>query len=54
MVGYNLYGMQVLQRDVESAEGIQLFRDATINKKKTDQRRKQRERVKRSIMMMST
>lgn len=54
MVGYNLYGMQVLQRDVEATEGVQLFRDATIRKKKADQKRKHRERVKRSILMMST
>lgn len=53
MVGYNYYGMQYMQREIEAAEGVQLFRDATVEKKKGDKKRKQREKLKRSIMLLS-
>jgi len=29
MVGYNLHGLQFLQRELEAREGVQLFMDAT-------------------------
>ncbi|CAG9855714.1 unnamed protein product [Phyllotreta striolata] len=53
LIGYNYYGMQFIQREVESAEGVQLFRDATIEHKKSNKKRKQREKLKRSIMVLS-
>ncbi|CAH0548156.1 unnamed protein product [Brassicogethes aeneus] len=53
LVGYNFYGMQFIQRDIEAHEGVQLFRDATIEKKKGDKKRKQREKLKRSIMVLN-
>ncbi|CAH1105470.1 unnamed protein product [Psylliodes chrysocephalus] len=53
LVGYNYYGMQFIQREVETSEGVQLFRDATIEKNKSNKRRKQREKLKRSIMVLS-
>lgn len=53
VVGFNLYGMQFLQRDIETAEGIQLFKEVTQQKKKGEKKRKQREKLKRSIMVLS-
>jgi hypothetical protein len=34
LIGFNLYGMQFMQREIETVEGVQLFRDATVEKKK--------------------
>lgn len=53
MIGYNMHGMQYMQREVENIEGVQLFRDATREKKSKDKKRKQREKAKRSIIMLS-
>lgn len=53
MVAYNYYGLQYIQRDIESREGIQLFRDATLERKKGEKKRKRREKLKRSIMVLS-
>lgn len=53
MVGYNLYGIQQMQREIEETEGIQLFRDVTKEKKNKDKKRKQKETAKRSIIMLS-
>ncbi|XP_069680320.1 WD repeat-containing protein 3 [Periplaneta americana] len=53
MVGYNLHGLQFLQRELEAKEGIQLFRDATLEKKNKDRQKKKKERVaKRALMML--
>nr|XP_022909858.1 WD repeat-containing protein 3-like [Onthophagus taurus] len=54
LVGYNYYGMQFLQREIEAAEGIQLFRDATIERRKGEKKRRNREKIKRSIMVLNT
>ncbi|KAJ3662774.1 hypothetical protein Zmor_007103 [Zophobas morio] len=54
MVGYNLYGMQFMQREIEAAEGVQMFRDATVEKKKGDKKRKQREKLKRSMIVLNS
>lgn len=53
MVGYNLHGLQFLQRELEAREGIQLFRDATLEKRNKDKQKRNKERVaKRAIMML--
>ncbi|XP_044270413.1 WD repeat-containing protein 3 [Tribolium madens] len=54
LVGYNLYGMQFIQREIEAAEGVQLFRDATLEKKKGDKKRKKRENLKRSMIVLNS
>ncbi|KAJ8909310.1 hypothetical protein NQ315_015162 [Exocentrus adspersus] len=53
LIGYNYYGMQFLQKEIEDAQGVQLFRDATREKKKKDKKKRQLEKIKRSIMVMS-
>ncbi|KAG5891080.1 hypothetical protein JTB14_028283 [Gonioctena quinquepunctata] len=53
LVGYNFYGMQFLQKEIEAAEGVQLFRDATKERSKGEKKRKQRERLKRAILTLS-
>jgi len=53
MVGYNLYGLQFIQKELEDREGLQLFRDATIERKKGEKKRRQREKLKRSIVTLS-
>lgn len=53
MVGYNLHGLQFLQRELEAREGVQLFMDATLEKRKKDRQKRKKERVaKRAIMML--
>nr|CAD7392861.1 unnamed protein product [Timema cristinae] len=53
MVGYNLQGLRYLQRDLEAREGVQLFRDATLQRKEREKKRKKRERnLKRAIMTL--
>lgn len=54
MVGYNFYGMQFIQRQVEAAEGVQLFKDATQQRRKGEKKRRQREKLKRSIMVLNS
>jgi U3 small nucleolar RNA-associated protein 12 len=53
MVGYNLHGLKFLQRELEAREGVQLFTDATLEKRKKDQEKRKKDRVaKRAIMML--
>nr|CAD7572339.1 unnamed protein product [Timema californicum] len=53
MVGYNMQGLRYLQRDLEAREGVQLFRDATLQRKDREKKRKKRERnLKRAIMTL--
>lgn len=53
LVGYNFYAMQFMQKEMENAEGIQLFRDATLEKSKKNASRKKREKMKRAIITLS-
>lgn len=53
LVGYNYYGMQYIQKQIEEAGAVQMFRDATLERKKGEKKRKQQERLKRSIMVLS-
>jgi U3 small nucleolar RNA-associated protein 12 len=53
MVGYNLNGLQFLQRELEAREGVRLFTDATIEKRKRDQQKRKRDRgTKRAVMIL--
>lgn len=51
MVGYNLHGLQFLQRELEAREGVQLFMDATLERRKKDQQKRKKERVARRAIM---
>jgi len=51
MVGYNLHGLQFLQRELEAREGVQLFMDATLERKKRDQQKRKKERAARRAFM---
>lgn len=46
--------MQFLQRDTEASEGVQLFRDMTQQKRADNKKKKQREKLKRSIMVLTS
>lgn len=46
--------MQFLQHHIENAEGIQLFRDVAIERSKSEKKRKTREKLKRSVMVLNT
>lgn len=52
-MGYNYYTLQYLQNEIEISQNIQLFRDATGEKKKGEKKRKQMEKLKRSILTLN-
>lgn len=52
LVGYNFYAMKFLQKEIEDAEGVQLFRDATLEKNKKNAKRKKKQKLKRAIMTL--
>ncbi|KAL1518271.1 hypothetical protein ABEB36_001916 [Hypothenemus hampei] len=54
LIGYNYYGMQFMQKQSEEREGVQLFRDATLEKRRGERKRKKREKIKRSILVLNT
>ncbi|XP_058449587.1 WD repeat-containing protein 3 [Malaya genurostris] len=54
MIGVNYHGMQMLQREVEANQGVELFRDATKSRRMKDQRRKRKELAKRTFVQIST
>lgn len=51
MIGFNLYALQMLQHQIESNEGIELFRDASKEKREKDKRKK-RQLTKRLHVQM--
>ncbi|KAK5640142.1 hypothetical protein RI129_010953 [Pyrocoelia pectoralis] len=53
MVGYNLYGLQLMQNEIEDRESIQLFKDATTKRKTGEKKRRQREKLKRSLITLT-
>lgn len=53
MVGLNYHGLQLLKRDIEAKEGVELFRDATKTKKMKEKKHKQRQLTKRLNIQMS-
>ncbi|XP_076263220.1 WD repeat-containing protein 3 [Rhynchophorus ferrugineus] len=54
LIGYNYYGLQFLQGEIESREGLMLFRDATVARRKGEKKRRKREKLKRSIMVLNS
>ncbi|KAK6631604.1 hypothetical protein RUM44_006133 [Polyplax serrata] len=53
-VGFNLYGLQYLQRSIEQKQGITLFRDATIERKEKAKKRKRKiEATKRAVLTLT-
>ncbi|EAT44252.1 AAEL004364-PA [Aedes aegypti] len=55
MIGVNFHGMQMLQREVEANQGVELFRDATKTRRQKDMRRKRKEAAaKRAFVQIST
>ncbi|KAF5297376.1 hypothetical protein FQR65_LT01306 [Abscondita terminalis] len=53
MIGYNFYGLQFIQKEIEDQEGVSLFKDASMKKKTGEKRRRHREKLKRSLMVLS-
>ncbi|XP_023014456.1 WD repeat-containing protein 3 [Leptinotarsa decemlineata] len=53
LTGNTFYGLQAIMQTIEAAEGVQMFRDKTIERNKKEKKRKQRERLKRSILTLS-
>lgn len=53
MFGMNHHALQLLQRDVETKNGIELFRDVAKAKKKKDKKLKKRELTKRLHIQMN-
>ncbi|XP_055636729.1 WD repeat-containing protein 3 [Toxorhynchites rutilus septentrionalis] len=54
MIGVNYHGMQMLQREVEANQGVDLFRDATKSKRAKDKKRRRKELTKRTFVQIST
>ncbi|XP_072390913.1 WD repeat-containing protein 3 isoform X3 [Diabrotica undecimpunctata] len=53
LIGYNYYGIKLIQKEVEAADNFQLFTDASREKTKADKKKKQSEKLKRSFMVLS-
>lgn len=53
IIGENNHALQMLQRDCEARDGVELFRDASKAKKKTDKRNKKRQLTKRLHVQMN-
>ncbi|XP_015606327.1 WD repeat-containing protein 3 [Cephus cinctus] len=52
-VGYNLHGMAYVQRIIEDRDGIQLFKDASRNRRQKNKNRRNKEKaLKRAIMTL--
>lgn len=54
LVGTNYYGLQLLQRDFEQRQGIEMFGDATRAKKQKDKREKHRNNAKKRLHIQMT
>lgn len=53
MIGTNHHALQLLQRDIEAKDGVELFRDASKAKKKLDKKNKKRQLAKRLHVQMN-
>lgn len=51
VIGLNLHSLALIQHDIEEREGVELFREATQEKKKRDKKR--REGIKRQLIQMA-
>lgn len=52
-VGRNMYAMQMIRRQIEANEGVDLFREATKKKSAKDVRRKQKYNLKRRMIQQN-
>ncbi|KAH8248152.1 hypothetical protein KR038_003378 [Drosophila bunnanda] len=52
ILGWNMHGLAVLQTEVEQHEGVQLFREATQNRKKHDKKRREASKRRLQIQMV--
>lgn len=50
-VGINLHGMQFIQRELEEKEGVMLFKEALVDKRSRDRKRRKRERTAKRIVL---
>lgn len=53
VIGENNYGFQLLQRDIEQRDGVELFRDITRSKKQKDKQNKRKHLAKRLYIQMN-
>ncbi|XP_011505302.1 PREDICTED: WD repeat-containing protein 3 [Ceratosolen solmsi marchali] len=52
-LGFNLFGMTYIQREIEETEGVQLFKEATKSQKNRNSKRKNKEKsLKRAVMIL--
>lgn len=54
LIGFNLHSMQLLQWSLEAADGIELFRDATKDRKQREKHQKQRYIAKRAHIQINS
>uniref|UniRef100_A0A336KWX1 CSON000766 protein n=1 Tax=Culicoides sonorensis TaxID=179676 RepID=A0A336KWX1_CULSO len=54
LIGFNMYGLTMIQRQIESNDGVELFRDASKEKKEHDKKKKKRQLAKRVHIQMTT
>ncbi|XP_052868712.1 WD repeat-containing protein 3 [Anopheles cruzii] len=54
MIGTNLHASQMLQRELEEHQGCALFRDATVQRRDRERRRRKREASKRTFVQITT
>lgn len=52
-VGRNMHSLQIIRRQIEANEGVDLFRDATKQKKAKDVRKKQKYNLKRRMIQQN-
>lgn len=52
-VGRNMHALQLIRRQIEANEGVDLFRDATKKKKSKDVRKKQKYNLKRRMIQQN-
>lgn len=53
-IGFNLHAMRMLQQQIEESEGVELFRDASKEKRQKEKNKKKRQLAKRLHVQMST
>ncbi|KAI5733720.1 hypothetical protein M8J76_015126 [Diaphorina citri] len=51
VVGYNLHTMYFLQRELEEKESVQMFLDATLEKRTKDKKKRKRENAKKTAII---
>lgn len=53
-IGYNLHSLALIQNELEEREGVELFREAVVQSRKSDKKKREHERqLKRLLIQMS-